>query len=205
MFCSKCGTENQDNATMCSNCGESLEQIASGGPPPELKVPTRLVPAILVTLFCCLPFGIVAIVYAAKVNGKVQAGDIEGARASSRKAAIWCWVSFGVGIIFSIISILAAIAIPNFMAYRDRAYNSAAMVDLKNAVTVQEAYFADHQTYTESLEKLKQDYGFLPSEGVTLEIRSAGKEGYEMAAFHVEGKFIYFISGPGGDIQKMPR
>ncbi|HEX3998914.1 MAG TPA: CD225/dispanin family protein [Pirellulales bacterium] len=50
------------------------------------QLPNYLVPAILSTICCCLPFGIVAIVYAAKVNGKLAAGDYEGARRSSDSA-----------------------------------------------------------------------------------------------------------------------
>jgi hypothetical protein len=66
-------------------------------------VPNYLVQAILVTLFCCLPFGIVAIVYAASVNGKLQAGDYRGARAASDSAKTWCWVSFGLGLVANLI------------------------------------------------------------------------------------------------------
>lgn len=62
-------------------------------------VPNHLVWAILSTLCCCLPGGIVAIVYAAQVDGKLAAGDIAGAQASSRSAATWCWVSVIVGIV----------------------------------------------------------------------------------------------------------
>ncbi len=50
------------------------------------QIPNHLVWAILATLFCCLPGGIVSIVYAAQVNGKIAAGDIAGARDSSDKA-----------------------------------------------------------------------------------------------------------------------
>ena len=62
------------------------------------QIPNYLVPAILVTLFCCVPFGIISIVYAAQVNGKVALGDIEGALRTSRSAKKWAWVSFGVGL-----------------------------------------------------------------------------------------------------------
>ena len=58
-----------------------------------------LVWAILSTLCCCLPFGIVAIVYAAQVDGKYAAGDYQGAVDSASKAKTWCWVSFGIGIV----------------------------------------------------------------------------------------------------------
>ncbi len=50
-------------------------------------------------------------------------------------------------IVVAIIGILAAIAIPQFSAYRQKGYNSAATSDLKNAKTSLEAYFADNQKY----------------------------------------------------------
>lgn len=50
-------------------------------------------------------------------------------------------------IVVAIIGILAAIAIPQFSAYRQKGYNSAATSDLKNGKTALEAYFADNQKY----------------------------------------------------------
>lgn len=50
-------------------------------------------------------------------------------------------------IVVAIIGILAAIALPQFMAYRTKAYNSAATSDIKNAKTSLEAYFTEYQTY----------------------------------------------------------
>ena len=50
------------------------------------KPDNNLVWAILSTLFCCLPFGIVAIVYAAKVDGLWNSGDQDGARDAAEKA-----------------------------------------------------------------------------------------------------------------------
>ena len=52
-------------------------------------VPNHLVWAILSTLFCCLPLGIVSIVYAAQVDGRNAAGDDVGARAASHSAKMW--------------------------------------------------------------------------------------------------------------------
>ena len=68
-------------------------------------IPNYLVPAILVTIFCCWPFGIPAIVFAAKVDGMVSRGDIAGALDSSNKAKTWAWVSFGSGLVFVALSI----------------------------------------------------------------------------------------------------
>jgi type II secretion system protein G len=54
-------------------------------------------------------------------------------------------------IVVAIIGILAAIAIPQFSAYRQKAYNSAAQSDLKNWKTNMEAYMADNQVYPAEL------------------------------------------------------
>ena len=51
-------------------------------------------------------------------------------------------------VVIAIIGILAAIAIPQFAAYRRRAYDSDAKSAVKNMATAQEAYFVDSDTYT---------------------------------------------------------
>ncbi len=76
----------------------AVPPLATGATPPPMGMATNrpsnyLVPAILSTLCCCLPFGIVAIVYAAQVNGKFDAGDYQGAQAAAGKAKMWVWVS----------------------------------------------------------------------------------------------------------------
>jgi len=55
-----------------------------------------------VTLFCCLPFGIVSIVYAAQVNTKLAAGDYAGAVDASQKAKTWSMWSFIIGLLFGL-------------------------------------------------------------------------------------------------------
>ena len=75
------------------------QQSYEGGGYTRHSVPNYLVQAILCTLFCCLPFGVVAIVFAAQVNGKLAAGDYRGARVTSDSARTWCWVSFGLGVV----------------------------------------------------------------------------------------------------------
>lgn len=115
MFCSQCGENNADNALVCTRCGRSLQ----AGAPTPLQTPGVVMPpgqapavqnylvfAILATVLCCLPTGIVAIVYAAQVNGKLQMGDYAGAQAASSNAKMWCWISFGLGLATIIISIV---------------------------------------------------------------------------------------------------
>ena len=60
-------------------------------------VPNHLVWSILATLFCCLPLGIVSIVYAAQVDGKRAAGDLPGAHQASHNAKMWAIYSAIVG------------------------------------------------------------------------------------------------------------
>ena len=110
MFCPKCGQENSDSAVHCGRCGAPMPMTdgryrqATGMPPAtRVAVSNNLVWAILATLFCCLPTGIVAIVYAAQVDGKAAVGDVAGARAAARNAATWCWVSFGLSLFFVLI------------------------------------------------------------------------------------------------------
>jgi hypothetical protein len=77
--------------------------------PPGPKGPFSenwLVEAILVTLLCCLPFGIVGIVYASQVNTKVQAGDSEGAEKARKEAAKWTKIGFWVGLAGVILYVL---------------------------------------------------------------------------------------------------
>ena len=73
---------------------------------PQPPPPNYLVWAILTTLFCCLPFGVVSIVFAAQVNSRWMMGDYEGARQSSKNAKTWAWVSFGAAFAFALVWVL---------------------------------------------------------------------------------------------------
>ncbi len=80
--------------------------------PPAENIPNYLVHSILVTLFCCLPLGIVSIIFASQVNTKIAAGDIEGARESSAKAKkFWVWALVAGLAIMVIYTVLAVIGV----------------------------------------------------------------------------------------------
>jgi uncharacterized membrane protein YvbJ len=112
MYCTKCGTQNDENAFKCVQCGDALQrsqQFAAGASKP-IEISNYMVQAILVTIFCCLPFGIPAIIFAAQVNSKVTSGDYQGAIKSSKQAKLWCWIAFGVGLGISVIYLLVVVA-----------------------------------------------------------------------------------------------
>lgn len=80
----------------------------TGPKPPR----TWLLESILVTLFCCLPFGIVGIVYAAKVDSAYTRGAFSDATRYSKQAGKWTrigfWLGLSVGIIYIIIAMFGA-------------------------------------------------------------------------------------------------
>jgi heme/copper-type cytochrome/quinol oxidase subunit 2 len=82
---------------------ERIDQPQQGPPP------NYLVWAILTTIFCCLPFGIVSIVFAAQVNSRWQARDYDGAQNASKNAKIWAWVSFGSSLAILLIWMILAL------------------------------------------------------------------------------------------------
>ena len=98
VFCRRCGTQGDGFHDLCVECGEVLEELVESEWAGE-KAPSYLVYAILTTIFCCLPFGIVAIVYAAQVNSYWETGKCEKAAELSRKAKTWCWVAFICGVV----------------------------------------------------------------------------------------------------------
>ncbi len=117
MNCPNCGTSNLDNASVCVNCGRSLSAGAPssytpppppsnfGAPPPvgAATIPNYLWQSIVVTLCCCLPLGIVAIIFSAQVNSKLAQGDIAGAQEASQKAKMFLLIGVGVGLVATII------------------------------------------------------------------------------------------------------
>lgn len=76
------------------------------GPPPS----NNLILAI-VSLLCCWPIGIPAVIFAAQVNGKWAQGDQAGAIASAAKAKKFAIIALVLGIIATVISIIVNVAL----------------------------------------------------------------------------------------------
>lgn len=72
----------------------------------QVKPDNNMLWAILSTVFCCLPLGIVSIVYASKVNGLYTAGNYDEAQAAADKAKNWAMYSAIGGVIVIILNII---------------------------------------------------------------------------------------------------
>lgn len=101
-------------------------------------------------------------------------------------------------VVVAIIGILAAIAIPQFAAYRQRAFNSRVQTDVRNAATAQEAYFVDYNTYQSG--NCTGLPGFNLSDGVTCS--SAGTaDSFVITGSHASSSFTNCVwtSNAGGN------
>jgi hypothetical protein len=96
VYCTNCGVQLPPGAQACPGCGHRTLHF-----PAPANIPNYLVHSILTTLCCCLPFGIVALVFSSQVSSKLAAGDVAGAQAASRSARTWVIVAFISGIVSS--------------------------------------------------------------------------------------------------------
>ncbi len=108
-------------------------------------------------------------------------------------------------VVVAIIGILAAIAIPQFAAYRQRGFDARANSDLRNAGTAEEAYFATYQVYVATSASAPGPVAALPglslSQGVTLTMALAGTTGFtgtSNAGAAGTGKVFSYNSANGG-------
>ncbi|WP_294083530.1 CD225/dispanin family protein [Proteiniphilum sp. UBA5384] len=116
--------ENQNNPDQQDN---SYGKIHTPPPPPiqeptvndvpPLKPSNWLWQSILVTILCCIPFGIVAIIYATKVDSFYFRGQYEEAERSAQKAKMWVFISIGAALLYVILWIIMFLTgnLPEYM------------------------------------------------------------------------------------------
>ena len=86
-------------------------------------------------------------------------------------------------VVVAIIGILAAIAIPQFAAYRKRGHEAQVKSDLRNAAVSEEAYFAQNSTYKSGAITTGTPPGFNATTGVTV-TAAVGTNTFLMTATH---------------------
>jgi len=109
-------------------------------------------------------------------------------------------------VVVAIIGILAAIAIPQFAAYRKRGHEAQIKSDLRNAAVAEEAYFAANSTYKASTSAFTSSTapGFNPTTGVAL-YSAVGSNTFLLTATHANcSTTVWTFSSVNGQISGGP-
>ena len=91
---------------------------------PQTPPKNWLVESILATIFCCLPLGVVGIIYAAQVNSKFASGDYEGAIRSSKEAGRFTKLSFFIMVGLYILGFIFLFAFGGWAVLQGRMNNN---------------------------------------------------------------------------------
>jgi prepilin-type N-terminal cleavage/methylation domain-containing protein len=97
-------------------------------------------------------------------------------------------------IVIAIIGILAAIAIPQFVSYRQRGYNTKAKAELKSYYTACQAYFA--ATAANDCDLTKVSDTFTPTTEVQI-TTAPNQDMVGATAYHIAGTSTYTIISSG--------
>jgi hypothetical protein len=85
-----------------------------GGMPYAAPIKNYMVEAVLTTLFCCMPFGIVAIIFASQVSGHQACGRIMEAQKAANNAKNWALASMisslVIGLLYFFLACIGALA-----------------------------------------------------------------------------------------------
>jgi len=100
-------------------------------------------------------------------------------------------------IVIAIIGILAAIAIPQFTAYRQRGYSANAQSDVKNAYTAAQAFYADSPTGSIANTGDLVNFGLRVSNGVTFSACSGTQGAFTATANHSAGGSTFTVDNAG--------
>jgi hypothetical protein len=135
-------------------------------------------------------------------TAKAPVDPHNAAIALGKKGGVKVWVPT-LAAFTILITIVLHLVLGYFFGHRSNNYKVSAKADLRNAVTAQEAYYVDFQTYADSLDKLLgPEYGLYLSNGVTVVVLRADSNSYEMTSFHEREKKRYTLVGPDGEIQE---
>jgi type IV pilus assembly protein PilA len=105
-------------------------------------------------------------------------------------------------VVIIIIGILASIAIPVFLAQRDKAYDSAAKSDLRNLANFEEIYLDDFSVYGSASGVQQAEPKMQPSNGVTLTVVDfLSNRGYCLSAQHTGDTQVWYYDSLAGGLQ----
>jgi type IV pilus assembly protein PilA len=101
-------------------------------------------------------------------------------------------------IVIAIIGILAAIAIPQFVAYRARAYSASANSAVRNAYTASQAFFSDSPGGAVANELALSSYGYRIDANVPINVATGTINSLLMNTTHTGGGSTFTVDMNGG-------
>lgn len=213
-FCSTCGQKVHIKAEICPKCGirvapkpDAINKVAllfitfflGGLGAHKLYQKKYLLAALYFLFFWTYIPALVAfvefIIYACKSEAELQQRYPE----ASSGVLIFAVIIPFVGI--AMIGILAAIAIPQFAAYREKALSAGASNDLKSCKAQTEAYFAEYKAYPTEAGQLQCQ----ASKDVALYYLSLGPDEYQLISFHDRGRKAFLNNSSGPEIDENTR
>jgi len=217
-FCRTCGEEIHIKAEICPHCGvrgagsgkqaNKVSKVAlllltiflGGLGAHKFYTKKYLAGALYLLFFWTLIPGLIAfiefIIYATKSEEELQRQFPEAGGGGVIVLAII--VPF---VMIAIIGILAAIAIPQFAAYRERGYSAIARSDLQNCKVEAEAFFADNGSYP-----LQSGQFACPaSNGVALYYLAISPENYQLISYHTVSQTAFLVDAENSEISKNMR
>ena len=100
-------------------------------------------------------------------------------------------------IVIAIIGILAAIAIPQFIAYRARGFSASANSAIRNAYTAAQAFYSDSPAGTVANEAALSDYGYRVNANTPITVTAGALSTLNMNTTHVGGGSTFTIDASG--------
>jgi len=80
--------------------------VNAGAPAPGNNLVFAIIATVLSVVFCCVPHGLISLIFALQVNSKAAAGDLQGAMNAAKQAKIWAIVSIIVAVVGLVIALV---------------------------------------------------------------------------------------------------
>ena len=78
-------------------------------PPPNNNLVLAIVATVISVIFCCVPHGVVSLIFATQVNRKSAAGDLQGALNAARQAKVWAFVSIALAVVGLVLAVVLGV------------------------------------------------------------------------------------------------
>jgi predicted Zn finger-like uncharacterized protein len=212
-FCSTCGEKIHKNTELCPHCGvriapsaKSISKMALllitfffGGMGGHKFYQKKYLLGVLYFLFFWTYIPSIAafvefIIYAFKSET-----DLQEKYPETCGSAILFVIA--IPVLIAIVGILAAIAIPQFAAYREKAYNATAKNDIRVCEAQAEAYYIEHQTYPTEASQLDCQV----SNNGALHYLSIEADEYQLISYNTDGRTAFLKSSYDPEIAENTR